>query len=701
LALGDISAGYKTQLLQTLSVYTMVILSFGMEYKGIVMFKKFAEKVNKQTIEMHHGSLLEADVDKQELWDLYLGSFPEGTNPVYKERTQHDCNCCRHFIRDMGNMVAVNNGEVMTVWDIDIGGAYQVVADALAAKIRQCRIRDVYTHISAEAGVKTNKEMTDGYVKAWNHFYGAVPKNHINHQPSYLSDIRSTVGVFQRGLEEITDDSLNIVLDLISQNALYKGEEFKEWVIKFRALKAGYSNLPTDKKDLFVWSNYNNQSARIRNTAIGTLLQDISKDVALDACVASFEAKVAPENYRRPTPVITKKMITDAMNTIREDGIEKSLYRRFATIEDISVNDILFADRSVKAHMRDSLEASLLAEVKSTPKDFSKVTEISIEDFIHKVLPTAEAIEVSFENRHQGNLVSLVAPSHVDSPNLFKWSNPFSWSYNGNVTDSIKQRVKAAGGKVDGYLRASLSWFNFDDLDIHAIEPGGNIIYFSDKVNRVTGGKLDIDMNAGGGKSRSAVENITWPNKDRMQKGNYKIVVHNYAKRESIDVGFEVEVECQGSLHEFNHTKPVGNNRKVTVCNLAFDGTRITSIQKGVDIEEGQTSETVWDLNTNEFHKVSLMTMSPNHWGDEREGNKHYMFILEGCKNKDKPRGFYNEFLPAKYNKYRKVLEVLGDKTKCDFSDQQLSGLGFSSTIENQLICRVAGNVNRMLKIKF
>lgn len=44
---------------------------------------------------------------------------------------------------------------------------------------------------------------------------------------------------------------------------------------------------------------------------------------------------------------------------------------------------------------------------------------------------------------------------------------------NGSVADSFKEKVKAAGGNVDGFMRCSLHWFNYDDLDLHVTEPGG------------------------------------------------------------------------------------------------------------------------------------------------------------------------------------------------------------------------------------
>ena len=95
-------------------------------------FKTFQIAVQRQFNVMKGHELFRANIGKDELWDNYLSSFPEGTNPIYKQRTEHDCQCCKHFIRAIGDMVAVINGEIVSIWDITVGGdnaGYQAVAD--------------------------------------------------------------------------------------------------------------------------------------------------------------------------------------------------------------------------------------------------------------------------------------------------------------------------------------------------------------------------------------------------------------------------------------------------------------------------------------------------------------------------------------------------------------------------------------------
>ena len=667
-------------------------------------FEAFAQLIYKQFEVMKKmGPLFKVGSNKTDIWQTYITAFPIGTNPLYQERTEHDCNCCKNFIRDIGNAVVVVDNKLISVWDVAATDHYAIVAKAMSEYIKSLSIKNVFSNHSQKAGAKqTHQQLADNSIKTWKHFYADVDRNMVNVPGERLSQIESTQGVFKRGLETITDEAIITVQDLISQNSLYRGEEFSKTVTAFATLKKAYDKLTNEtEKDIFRWSRYNKPEAKIRNTVIGTLLTDLSENNELDASVSKYESKVAPANYKRPTTLITPGMVKQAMETVNELGIEPSLHRRFAIPEDISVNNVLFANRSTAAVMKDGLSDMLMAEVKTKAKDYSKIEEISITDFTNNVLPNITTMEVLMENKHSANLVSLIAPKNADAPNILKWKNNFTWSYAGNVADSMKEKVKAAGGNIEGVLRFSIQWNDegndgSNDLDAHCREPGGNVIYYGSKTNRVTGGNLDVDITDPSSQATKgiAIENITWPKLDKMQDGTYKFWVKNFSGRNTN--GFTAEIEFNGQIHSFSYNKSATGNTQVAEVVLKDDKFTIKPV-----LESSTASKQVWNVNTEQFSKVSILTISPNHWDEQSVGNKHWFFILDSCKTDEAPRGFYNEFLDGKLDKHRKVFEILGVKTKCEMSDEQLSGLGFSSTVRNSLIVKVSGNFNRTLKIKF
>jgi hypothetical protein len=109
----------------------------------------------------------------------------------------------------------------------------------------------------------------------------------------------------------------------------------------------------------------------------------------------------------------------------------------------------------------------------------------------------------------------------------------------------------------------------------------------------------------------------------------------------------------------------------------------------------------VYGLETNQFHKVNLVCLSPNHWEDNSVGNKHYFFMLDGCKCPTAIRGFHNENLLPELAQHRMVLEVLGATNMIEPAKKQLSGLGFNATVRDELIVKLQGTHKRMMKIKF
>lgn len=663
-------------------------------------FHAFSQAVATRFAAMAEQDMFIVDVSAEVLWETYIHAFPEGTNPIYRTNTEHDCNCCRHFIRDIGNVVAVVDGKLQSIWTTLVPAPYNTVAVAMQELVETASIRDVFVRSERTAGIDHNiKLYADGTTVQFDHFHCSVPAQHVSGSPlSVMSKARSNVGVIARAVTEISPDVVAVVLDLIADGALYRGtEDVKKHLETFQIVQQKLRSMPGGATNTFVWSQHSNTALLIRNTSIGQLLQDLTKGTLVEDAVRKYEAMVSPANYRRTTAIITKGMVNKALEDLQTLGLRESVYRRHATLRDVSVNDIVWANRSATSVLGgDDLADLLASEVKPAQGNNKDVQNILVEHFISDVLPSVGKLEAYLDGAHTGNLVSITAAEHEGTPSLFAWGNQFAWSYKGDVTDSVKARVKAKGGNVSGWGRASLSWFNYDDLDIHVSEPNGTHIYYGNKYPRNGQGHLDVDMNVPNNESRSAVENITWPH--QMQPGEYKVFVNNFSKRESIAVGFDMEFEFNGVVTTCSSAKSPQEKRAVAVAAVVID-------ENGVNVKlaDGITGEVkqseVWGLKTGEFAEVNLLMLSPNHWGNAPSGLKHWFFLMDTCKADEPVTGFYNEFLRNDLQPHRKVFEVLAGKTKCPVADQQLGGLGFSSTTRNNLIVRIDGG--RKYNIQF
>lgn len=613
-------------------------------------FKNFKKDVEAAFNNMIAENLFVANVDKDLLWMGYLLSFEDET-----VRQDHNCNACKSFIRHYGKVVAIDpqTYKIKTFWDDVHTPGYEKTAQALAKLVKEAGIGDVFIQdVNEFHGCDHNVQLLpDGTTRTWTHLYVTIPNNFkfnrrvhgFDSAAGYRGDVRARAGVFERSISELKLEAVETVIELIEGNNLYRGAEFLKSLEEFRRTLVTAQTLSPEVRTNYCWLNFKSPIAKIRNTAMGTLLIDLSNGVDLERAVRAYENIMAPANYKRPTALITKKQIEAAQKKVEELGLTDA--------------------------------------------------------FVKNVLPGAKEVSILVENRHIPNFVTLTAPENPDAEQLFKWNNNFAWVYNGSVADSFKEKVKAAGGNVDGFMRCSLHWFNYDDLDLHVTEPGGREIYYGSKTG-YTGGTLDVDMNAGSGKTRDAVENIIWTDPSRLRPGDYVVRVHNFYKRESIDFGFEMEIEINGELHKFQYGKVVLSKEYIEVARIHVDGQR--NISMTPTIKEGSTSfksTNEWGIDTMKFQKVSCIMFSPNHWEGNAIGNKHLFFMIDGCKNPDPVRGFFNEYLRADLEKeHRRVFEALGSRAKAEYSDDQLSGLGFSSTSHNDVVVKVD---NKSFKIIF
>jgi hypothetical protein len=658
-------------------------------------FKILSEAVHRQFEKMSKHTLFRVNADRETIVDVYLDSFPNGTNNIYNTRREYDCSCCKQFIRNIGNLVAIINNKRVSVWDCKVDvPEYQVVCDAMAKYVKGLPITGIFKTSENKFGAKFSRYVgEDNKVVRFEHFCATVPSTFKSRSPSEdIGKYNNDQKVTYRGLSELELSACEIVLELIEQGSLYRGDEFKSGLQSFIKMKKEFDKLSANQEVDYSWNNI----YPFRNTVLGTLVTDISNGVELEDAVKMYESKVAPTNYKRKTALVTPRMIDNAQKRVSELGFEDSLYRRYANINDITINNVLFADSDTTVQL--SPFDALKKETSVSNKTFDKVEKVNIKDFIQNILPKVSKMELYVENNHLPNLMSLIAPVHADAPNMLKWDNNFSWSYNGEVTDSITERVKNAGGNIDAFLRVSLAWHNLDDLDLHVIEPNKNRIYYGNKSSNYSGGRLDVDMNVSI-PIRGAVENVFWNNPSKMKNGRYKIIVNNYSKRETYDSGFDIAIyQNNNNVMTLNYPKDVGARRDVHVCTITVKDGNI-SIQPNIDSHS--PSNEVWGINTGRFINVTSMMLSPNHWDGKEIGNKHWFFFLEGCLNPEDSRGLYNEFLTDKLHDDGKAFEMLGSKLKAPYTDKQLSGLGFSSTKRSSIKCRLSGKFNRIVELVF
>ena len=688
--------------------------------------------------------LFRSSITGQQVWDLYINSFEKKYNPVFRDpkSSTHNCNLCKNFIRRYGNIVAIDeNYEVMSIFDIDAPEEFKSVMKVLSEKLRNAAISDVFFEtfneldsLPFESCNKNNSRIKLGidknvkrYTKEEAEKYGVVKPNKVrtfthlhlfidkefvdktgNSAESIIATYRDAKNVFQRTMQEIPIDTLNLVRDLINQGSLLDGQTHLYKIEQIIPLKNQYDTLDSKKRNNWCWVNsYRFSLAKFKNELIGVLCTELAEGKELNKACQAWNKRVDPANYMKAIAPITKNQIEEARKFVEENGYEESFDRRFATIDDIKASEILHVNIG-KGEIK---TVSIFDGVKSSStrhkrSEFDSIEEVSIDKFMQDILPTCTSLEVYLSGDHGRNMVSLTTANNKESKPIFKWTNNYSWTFNGNLAgkSQIKEAVKVAGGNVEGVLRFSLIWNDKQqgdesDLDAWCIQPNGEYIGYSTAFRRdygrsfsSCGGQLDMDNMHPNGKM--AIENIYFANLKSMKDGVYHFYVNQYSARNS--QGFKAEIEFDGRIYSYVYDRLV--NGRVVVANVILSKGEF-SIEHC--LSENHTSKEIYGLQTEQFHKVNLVCLSPNHWNGNNTGNKHYFFMIENCKCPVSIRSFHAENLIPELSQHRKVLEVLGNTTMIQPASNQLSGLGFNATVRDELIVKLQGSFKRTIKIKF
>ena len=152
---------------------------------------------------------------------------------------------------------------------------YATVARNLAQLVKSKPVCNVFVSKVVKLGTDKNNvwiETPTRHVHTWNHLFYKLP-NHLlcavsDSEEAVQGALRTNKTVLKRALDELSMDAFDIVLDLISQGSLYRGDQYKSDLEAFVALKKKYEVVPREERDNFCWV----ESAKVGYVGFSSIL---------------------------------------------------------------------------------------------------------------------------------------------------------------------------------------------------------------------------------------------------------------------------------------------------------------------------------------------------------------------------------------------------------------------------------------------
>lgn len=384
------------------------------------------------------------DVDRAALWEAYLDGAP-----TPEARAHRTCNTCRHFIERFGGLVVVGeDGRTHSaLWGLATAPpAYRDAAVRMEALVSRARVTGVF--------LSNDRVLGTPETGPWTHFSATQRKAFsaplMNAHQAMALRIEEH-GMLLRGLEEFDIETVRKAHAYLTNGSLYRAEKcvaVAKWLLDLHEMLR--NTLNNDKKrNALLWRAVATAPigfCHVKTTMIGTLLTDIASGASFASIKASFDSKMNPLQYMRPTAAPAAGNVRVAEGIIEKLETAGSLSRRFARLDDV---EALWLPPSMRrARHKDGqvfstsgeVGAGIFAGLKTKIKDASAHMPIGNNapaqvmtwvKFMTTVLPHAEAIEYYVPTRND-NYTALVTAANMDAPPILQWDhddarNPVSW----------------------------------------------------------------------------------------------------------------------------------------------------------------------------------------------------------------------------------------------------------------------------------
>jgi hypothetical protein len=375
--------------------------------------------------------------DAAGLYDTLLGELPSW------RRRHYECRACRKFVDTYGGLVTIGDDGLTgpVFWSVGapeiMGGFFGPAVDRLYRAVQRAHVTGVFLTDAEVIGLPTNRS-DKSPTGAWHHMHADACCVQCKPGPlktcdQVAAEKREDYATLQRALAEYPLGVVAQVRQLLQGEALYRSEKLlgvAKWLHELQEARNGVKH---SIRENLVWRAVATAPAgfcHVRNTVVGTLLDDLVAGKSFAEVKRAFDSKMAPLKYQRPQAAPTNGQLAAAESTIAKLRSAGALERRFATLDDIA-DDAVWMPRAAKAVAPTGEVFGHLRTDRRSPSTLDVPAQVITWDkFWRTVLPSAEKVECLVAGI--GNFFAFVTAVDPAAPPILQWDrdearNPVSW----------------------------------------------------------------------------------------------------------------------------------------------------------------------------------------------------------------------------------------------------------------------------------
>jgi hypothetical protein len=393
--------------------------------------------------------------DATNIFQTYLDNL----NPDIRQ--YHTCRTCNQFFDRYGSLVTLSDtGQIKPVMWTLMSTHSDLLPAIIACYNRVMKANVIGVHVdTTKMWGLSQTESHNGTI--WTHLHVVPPSRLCTKHTHLLSDSqaravkKSSFGDVANYLYDVNLVDLKRAKAIVTSDQCFRSDPVIGGLEFLIDLKQRVDNEKNTKLKLnLIWRAVGTSPEGFchpRSSMVGYLIESIQQELSNSQILSRFNEAMQPEKYRRPTAAPAEQLIDRAEAIVKEQGLERSFERRFATLKEVQK---IWVPTRLEPHPDNSFFHKLKKSVNETLVVSGVSQKMTWAKFDNTVLPKAEQVEV-YVNARGNHFGALVTAVHDDAKPIIQWDlednrNPVSWYVHVHAVSANNMGLEPGWTKVTG-----------------------------------------------------------------------------------------------------------------------------------------------------------------------------------------------------------------------------------------------------------